>query len=349
MKRLARLILLVAATVLCALAIFVLMAYVLEFRPKDIEAVDVLEAQRASVVQRSDTVSVLCWNIGYCGLGRDMDFFLDGGTKTRTSKDATLENLEAIIQNIKTLDVDIVLLQEVDIKSRRSYRINQREALLHALQGYNSAFAFNFKSFFVPIPLNNPLGSAQAGLMILSKFDMSRAQRVQYPVSEKFPSRSFNLKRALLSCVVDINGRDVIIANTHNSAYDDGLSRKKENDALAELFLSADYSEHPSIIAGDWNQLPPNYKLSDLAASDTNYRPIEVAPDFLIDTHHWVADTSRASMRYLDKPFRVDGSDKLAITDFFLVSNDLHVLSVETLDLGFENSDHQPVLMKVVF
>ena len=37
------------------------------------------------------------------------------------------------------------------------------------------------------------------------------------------------------------------------------------------------------------------------------------------------------------------------VIDGFIVSNNLEVSDVETQDLGFVNSDHNPVLMKVSF
>ena len=37
------------------------------------------------------------------------------------------------------------------------------------------------------------------------------------------------------------------------------------------------------------------------------------------------------------------------LTDFFLVSPGVRVLSVRTLPLGFRSSDHNPVVMSVVF
>ncbi len=348
MKQLVKLIILVIFVIINLTLLFLLAAIILEYRPDKTEPLEIQEPQRQVALVENDTVSILCWNIGFCGLGKDMDFILDGGKKTRSEKQDVTQNLEAVIRNIKSLKADIILLQEVETKSKRSYRTNQQQTLIDSFPEYYSAFAYNFKTFFVPIPFYNPLGSVNAGLMALSRFKPKDANRIQYPISSKFPYRLFDLKRALLSFRIEVDGTDIIVANTHNSAYDNGLARMQENQALCQILSDSSYSKYNSIIAGDWNQLPPNYKLSDNAASDKNYRPIDVDPDFMKETHRWIADTSKASMRYLDKAFKGDGSDKTAITDFFLVSNDVQVISVETIDLQFENSDHQPVLLKVI-
>ena len=40
-----------------------------------------------SVLSDSAEISLLTWNIGYCGLDKEMDFFYDGGTKVITPKE----------------------------------------------------------------------------------------------------------------------------------------------------------------------------------------------------------------------------------------------------------------------
>lgn len=322
--------------------------YILEFRPAELEVLEVF-APRNIPETKSDTISILNWNIGYCGLGSEMDFFLDGGQLTRDSREATQQNLFAVIEALKEIDADIVLLQEVNRRSKRSYNIDQKEAITAELSDYYNFFAYNFKTFFIPIPLREPLGRAEAGLLTLSKFEPQNARRMQYPVSGSFPSRSLDLKRAATICEVEIDGQRVAIANTHNSAYDNGLARQNENAALENLLGGEPYASIKSLVGGDWNQIPFGYELAKNAASDPYYRPIEVGADYMAATHRWAADTSRPSMRYLDRPLMNDGSDKFAITDFFLVPKNAQVVSVETLDRGFENSDHQPVLLKIVF
>lgn len=97
-----------------------------------------------------DTLKIVTWNIGYGGLGDDMDFFYDGGTRMRCSEERTRENLAAIVCELKSMDADIYLLQEVDEASRRSYMINELELLREAFPDYCLYFAYNYKSFFCP-------------------------------------------------------------------------------------------------------------------------------------------------------------------------------------------------------
>ena len=52
----------------------------------------------------SAEISFLTWNIGYCGLDKDMDFFYDGGTKVMTPKATCLDNLNAVLGFLKSND-----------------------------------------------------------------------------------------------------------------------------------------------------------------------------------------------------------------------------------------------------
>ena len=68
----------------------------------------------------------LSWNIGYAGLGKEMDFFYDGGGKVRPSKEQFENYLSGIKKTLKENNkVDFIFLQEVDISSKRSYYVDE--------------------------------------------------------------------------------------------------------------------------------------------------------------------------------------------------------------------------------
>lgn len=117
-----------------------------------------------------DTLTVLTWNTGYAGLGDDMDFFMDGGKGVRTSRERTEENLQKITDFLAACDADVILLQEVDRNSRRTYHIDQFVHYQESLPEYHGYFAYNYKTPFVPVPLSTPTGQIEAGLAIFSRF-----------------------------------------------------------------------------------------------------------------------------------------------------------------------------------
>ena len=80
-----------------------------------------------------------------------MDFFYDGGTKVFTPLGKSIENLAAVKRFLKNNDsIDFILIQEIDRKSKRSYKINQFDTLCKLMNDYNPFFAKNYDVFFVP-------------------------------------------------------------------------------------------------------------------------------------------------------------------------------------------------------
>ena len=108
-------------------------------------AVEVSETTGDGVAISGDTFSVLIWNVGYGGLGAEMDFFNDGGKMVRPSEDQAAKYLKAIALFAKSMkdSVDFMLLQEVDQHSKRSYNIDQVAVIQQELSGFNSTFALN--------------------------------------------------------------------------------------------------------------------------------------------------------------------------------------------------------------
>ena len=212
-------------------------------------------------VQIDDNLKIVTWNIGYGGLGSNMDFFYDGGTQIRDTEARTMRNLGGILAEMKAMDADIYLLQEVDECSRRTYRINELAMLQAAFPEYHLYFACNYRSFFVPIPLRSPMGKVASGLVILSRYRAEKVERLAYPSRFPFPVSLFNLKRCLLAATFRLpDGGLLAVGNTHNTAYDAGGMREQETGFLASWIDSLQSQGVKVLVGGDWNQYPPAYE-----------------------------------------------------------------------------------------
>lgn len=72
-----------------------------EYRPDDIEQLEVTQAARSDNVRVGERLDVLSFNTGYCGLGRDQDFFMDGGTMVRPeSEQIVRDNMNGILSEL---------------------------------------------------------------------------------------------------------------------------------------------------------------------------------------------------------------------------------------------------------
>lgn len=298
-------------------------------------------------VQIDDNLKIVTWNIGYGGLGSNMDFFYDGGTQIRDTEARTMRNLGGILAEMKAMDADIYLLQEVDECSRRTYRINELAMLQAAFPEYHLYFACNYRSFFVPIPLRSPMGKVASGLVILSRYRAEKVERLAYPSRFPFPVSLFNLKRCLLAATFRLpDGGLLAVGNTHNTAYDAGGMREQETGFLSSWIDSLQSQGVKVLVGGDWNQYPPAYVPGEDETANPHFSVAPLRFSAFDANGRIVYDSSGKTLRYLDKPYSRNST--LTVTDYFYVSHSLSSSDARLCgNVGFSCSDHRPVCITV--
>lgn len=321
---------------------FVAFIIITDFQPELIEEGTILTDNEIELT--GTTFTVTTYNIGYCGLDENQDFFLDGGTMSRSSSlEQTEENLESVLTFLDTQNSDFYFLQEVDVKGTRSFDVNQQKAISDEFNSYSSTFSYNFKAKWIPIPVMNPLGSAYSGLMNLSKFSPDSTTRYKLPGDEPFPKKYFDLDRSIMEDKYTLsNGKTLYMINIHLSAYDKGGTIRAEQVQFMIDYITDIYDEDENyiIFGGDWNHLLDSSKFTDDLPGW-----VATLPDSLFDTGFNLAyDTTINTVRDDVKPY-VDGENFETVIDGFLVSPNIIIDSVIGNDLAFKNSDHNPVTL----
>ncbi len=341
MKRIFKITGIILGLVLILFGIFLVYATINDYKPD--EKVVIYKNESPDAFNDTSVLSLMIWNIGYTGLGADMDFFYDGGSKVRSSQEKSLENLNAVKKFIMSEDsVDFFLLQEVDVNSKRSYHVNQYDTLNLVYPEYSSNFALNYNVFYVPVPIQSPMGKVESGLMTISRYKVSESVRYAFPGNFEWPKGLFMLDRCFLVNRYPLeNGKELIIINTHNSAYDDGRLRAEQMKYLKN-FLEKEYKKgNYLIVGGDWNQAPPNFTPNFKDQKYDNKNNLAVPSDYL-PKWTWLYDKSKPTNRRVKTIYK-KGETPTALIDFFLISPNIEGLEVQTIDLNFKNSDHQPV------
>ncbi|MFK7971021.1 MAG: endonuclease/exonuclease/phosphatase family protein, partial [Bacteroidia bacterium] len=202
------------------------------------------------------------WNIGYAGLGAKSDFWKDGGEMVHSDKEIVEEYLAGITSVIRQYrdTADFFLLQEVDRNSARSYHIDQAKALAKELPGFGWSFGKNYDVDYIPVPLLDPYGGVESGLVTFATTKAESIARFSFEGNYAFPTGLFYLDRCYLLSRFPLNsGKQLVVINTHNSAYDDGTLKKRQMAQMAEV-LKAEYAKgNFVIVGGDWNQMPPGF------------------------------------------------------------------------------------------
>jgi endonuclease/exonuclease/phosphatase family metal-dependent hydrolase len=344
-KKILRIILILIIVVVLAFAGIIIYALASNYKPEPREILSV--SNRPDKLSDTAVISLLTWNIGYCGLDREMDFFYDGGTKVITPKPEFTKNLNAVRKFLAENDtIDFILIQEIDKNSRRSYHCNEYDTINKALTGYYPFFAKNYDVFFVPVPLSNPMGKVLSGIALFSRYQPASSTRFSFPGKYGFPKQLFMLDRCFMVNRYPLdNGRELLIINTHNEAFDPGEIRKAQMAFLKEFLLGEYEKRNYIIVGGDWNQTPPDFK-PEFSDNKVNTDQMMMNPDYLPPEWHWVYDNKTPSNRSV-----IAAYDPLTTTttviDLFLLSPNIKSLSVGCLNLNFENSDHNPVRIRV--
>ncbi|MCD6436238.1 MAG: endonuclease/exonuclease/phosphatase family protein, partial [Clostridiales bacterium] len=278
-----------------------------------------------------DELTITTFNIGYCGLDADQDFFMDGGTGSRSSsKEQTLLNLKNNIETMKKIDSDIYLFQEVDINSTRSFKINEKDIIVDSFFDYSYSFVHNYKVPWVPVPLNKPMGKAESGLLTLFDGNIKSATRLDLPKEQAIPDKYFLLDRCMDEVVMPLeNGKNLHVINLHLSAYDSaGVIKKEQMQFLRTFIKELDLTNDYYIFGGDWNQLlskdividKEKYNPEWLGEPPTEFDDLEVT---------WGFDIKTNTVRDLYEAYN-PGSTFETVIDGFLVSNNIEILNIRT-------------------
>ncbi len=345
MKRIFKLILLIVIIPLVYLLVVIMVGSFTDFKPQNEQVISNMEEKFE--ISSIDTFRILSWNIGYAGLGEEMDFFFDGGENVRDSKENTLRNFTMIKQFLGwNEDVDFYFLQEVDKSSKRSYKIDQVDEISNMLNGHFPFFAANYKVAFVPKPFLRPMGKVFSGLLSLSVHVPQKTVRHSFPGNYSWPMSLFMLDRCFLVNRYSLeNGKELVMINTHNSAYDDGTLRSKQMEYLKGFLQEEENKGNYVVVGGDWNQSPPNFAPKYEGQVFDTVNCTYIADDFLPKNWNWIYDKDEPTNRRVTMPYE-KGKTPVTLIDFFLVSDNIEVLACKTIPMDFKYSDHQPVYLK---
>lgn len=349
MKKIGKVLLFVLLVVVVAAAGLIGWLSAAEYKPEPVETLSVESTADSPLLTSGQELNVLSWNIGYAGLGDNADFFMDGGKNVKSSdRERVNANLSGIYSALyNEIQPDLVMLQEVDVDSARTYGLDQSSLLAAA----NAVHALNYACPFVPFPLP-PIGRVNSGLFTTTDYAIDSAQRISLPCPFSWPVSTANLKRCLLVSYLPIEGSDkqLVLVNLHLEAYDNGEGKIAQTKQLND-FIQSEYEKGNYVIAGgDFNQVFPGSLDAYPNTHPELWEPGVLTEDMLPEGWAFTYDLNTPSCRLLNQPLDLSdtANTQYYVIDGFILSPNVSLESVETLNLGFHYSDHNPVLIKVV-
>ena len=331
-----------------ALAGFLLFATLTEYRPPAIAPAEANFSGK-TIDPGKRTVTFLTWNIGYAGMGSETDFFYDGGKMVIPPRDIFNKALAGIKKTVAGYDtLDFIFLQELDRRSKRAYNIDILAELAGVLPGAYYAFGKTYDCRYVPVPFTEPMGRVVSGLASFSPFRAVEAEVVSLNTNFTWPTSTFMLKRCILALKYKMGGgKELVVVNLHNSAFDeDGSVRKMELTTLQE-YLMGEYKKGNWVVAGgDWNDNPRGFDPSLVFSNDPVYKIKPPIDNSFLPGWEFISDPWLTSNRNADMPY-CKGITRTTTIDFFVVSPNVKRKGIKTIPMAFEFSDHNPVVMEV--
>jgi endonuclease/exonuclease/phosphatase family metal-dependent hydrolase len=246
--------------------------FVTEFKDSS-DAVMYEANSKTDATYDSGTIKVVTWNIRF-GIAR-FPFFGDSCGDDVILDDATIvENMAAIADSLNVIDADIVLLQEVDVSSKRTGYMDQVQYLLDNTNLDYGCYASMWKADFIP---SDGIGRIDAGNAILSKYELTDAERIQLRLrtDQDGLTQYFYLRRNIVKAKIpDLaqGAKDFYAVDIHATAFATDDTKQQHIDkyveTLAEIQSSGDYF----VTGGDLNSVPPgsvtDFCLSDMCHGD---------------------------------------------------------------------------------
>ncbi len=309
-------------------------------------------------VKIAETYSISTYNIGFGAYSQDFSFFMDSGetldgTKLQGTgsvakdKETVLKNTQGAINTIKQHDVDFAFFQEVDVEATRSYKVNQFKEIQENFPGYSNSISINFDSAYLLYPLNSPHGKTKAGIVTLSKYNISNAIRRSLPVDDSFPTKFFDLDRCfqLTRLPIDNSEKELVLINIHMSAYDEGGKiRAKQLKMLNEVLKNENELNNYVIVGGDFNHdisiLQPNWQTN----RKTPEWAVKLNNEDLTEGYRIVSSINAPTCRSTDTAY-IKNENYLVVIDGYICSNNVNIVSIENIDTDFLYSDHNPALL----
>ena len=352
-----RIIAIILATILLILGSYVLYICLQYSRIEDNANIEIMN-NKSTKVELSTDYTIATYNIGFGAYTHDFSFFMDSGEtldgKIVTGKDSVAKDKDTVIANttgavntIKERAIDFAFFQEVDIRSTRSHKYNQKEHIEKEFTEHSSSLSTNFHSAFLFYPIFKPHGKSNSGIVTLSKYNISSAVRRILPIDESFPTKFFDLDRCLQITRLPIENseKELVLINVHMSAYDEGGIIRKEQLTLLNSILAEEYSKgHYVIAGGDFNH--------DIANTAELFQTTFKRPEWvytledsnLTNGYRFVAAKNAPTCRATDVPY-VKGETYSVVIDGFICSDNIETVSIENIDTDFMYSDHNPALL----
>ena len=237
---------------------------------EDVESAIYYEDASQDSAVFNDSLKVMTWNIRF-GAGR-IPFFGDScGDRVLMTKAETISSLNLIVDYIDSTKPDILLLQEVDISSKRSAYVDQLQYILD--NSSHLKYGVYASMWNAEIVASDGLGKVDVGNAILSCWEITDAERIKLSLrTDQDPlTQYFYLRRNILKAKINIDelgDTSLYAVNIHATAFATDDTKQKHIDKYKEVLEDLDSQDFIFVTGGDLNSVPPGADVTDFCEDD---------------------------------------------------------------------------------
>lgn len=222
------------------------------------------EREEAPIFTRSELVPpadsaptklrVMSYNIKF-GAAR-ADFWFDyWGGEVQIDYEVVAANMESLYALVREVDPDVLILQEVEVNSRRSSYYDMVQGMLEGTRLNYAAYIQVWGSRYIPA---ESLGRVDLGDTILSRYPITFAERIHQPERTDLPGPLVELyvHNMIGHAVIDTGaGRSLAAYSVHTEGYARDDTKELQ---LQQIFETVTEDTLPFVLGGDFNELPPS-------------------------------------------------------------------------------------------
>ena len=288
----------------------------------------------------AQALRILTWNLGYAGLGEAEDFLIDGGVQWRVSSvEAASSYRDVIVDTLEENPASILLLQEAAAPSLMNRGVDLKSSVLNARPSSGFIYESQYR-IRLPFGLGLETGMALVG----DGVNHENATSFILP-----GSGGVNIGRrfSFLIYRFDHKGHPYTVLALHLSAFDkDGAVRMAQLKEAMRIAADDYKAGRRVIVGGDFNlELMAQPNTGQVNEADMAWL-VPFPWDVLPAGWRIGSGTKAPTFRSVDKPY-APGLNYEGAIDAFIVSPNIADACVTVIDLRFQPSDHNPVLLTI--
>ncbi|MGB3788631.1 MAG: endonuclease/exonuclease/phosphatase family protein, partial [Phormidesmis sp.] len=241
---------------------------------------------------------------------------------------------------------DIVAFQEIDIGSKRSYGVDQSEAIAQGIGLDFGAIAISWDKNYVPFPywpISAQFGKMLSGQSIISRHPIQENSRIvlEKVADNPFYYNAFYLDRLAQVAKIQLGEQPVIVISVHLEAFDEPT---RVSQTTFVRSLAEDYAKtYPVILVGDFNSALNRGTFIDASGQDHGETQFSIkemlASDQLVSAVPEADWTGKNLTFPSDKPaYKLDY--------IFYTPETIEMVDTQVISAVGEASDHLPVMMR---